>query len=642
MPDKFSIFDKLDLDENDPDRYEIIKEIRDQGTIKNYLAIPTPEEIITLDSYTMDEMEVMMRSFNGLNINISKAFQKELDGVVHPTEDYSSVGDHHQPHFQQSDDMEQSIKEMFNEYVHQGYVPEQHEEVAVEGNADIYKLNSYHEFNGCHKFDTFLYKMLTYYSLVYRIFKLEYFTCKSNASLIDVMDLERYVFNGRNYWKMIEIRESEATDTGGNNDNFEVYSDSDDSGIDQNVISKTIINQIVKERRRRVKLQDDLENLYIGMTSFLKNLDSLPEKNLNTILEYTTLYHENRYNSVMFCIDKVLEKLYETKDSTSEQSIIKQVSSLHTLSKKMSNRELSYTPWFNHRYYSNFHEYYVHTKEAIDEKAMSPKEIGKLETLYPSIRFSENVFSGQCIDQPYECLNYEALDLTKENRAHIHSSSNTLRGIVKDYLDIFKLSNKKGVANLREQNDIIKTFIMRNQLESALFTWYSNCDYPANPAQYDMLLSKFKEDLHKQARINFKNKILDQKQTYLKSIESIVGPTKFDASKYDVDMALTPLEKEKLKFESIKAISRYTLIEMVAQSKSEIIVMRDEIDRIMMSHAIDIIEKEYGALSTAIDCEATNISSLIHPFQQFTSVCFPTVDKHSHLDMINKVAAVQK
>ena len=81
---------------------------------------------------------------------------------------------------------------------------------------------------------------------------------------------------------------------------------------------------------------------------------------------------------------------------------------------------------------------------------------------------------------------------------------------------------------------------------------------------------------------------------------------------------------------------------MVAQSKSEIIVMRDEIDRIMMSHAIDIIEKEYGALSTAIDCEATNISSLIHPFQQFTSVCFPTVDKHSHLDMINKVAAVQK
>lgn len=62
----------------------------------------------------------------------------------------------------------------------------------------------------------------------------------------------------------------------------------------------------------------------------------------------------------------------------------------------------------------------------------------------------------------------------------------------------------------------------------------------------------------------------------------------------------------------------------------------------MLVHAIDIIEKEYGGLSSALDREISNISAFIHPFQQFTSVCFPTVDKHSHLDMTNKVAAVQK
>ena len=89
-------------------------------------------------------------------------------------------------------------------------------------------------------------------------------------------------------------------------------------------------------------------------------------------------------------------------------------------------------------------------------------------------------------------------------------------------------------------------------------------------------------------------------------------------------------------------MSRYTLVEMIIQAKAEIIVIRDEIDRILMIHAIDIIEKEYAALSTAIDSETSNISALIHPFQQFASVCFPTVDKNSHLDMINKVSAVQK
>lgn len=92
----------------------------------------------------------------------------------------------------------------------------------------------------------------------------------------------------------------------------------------------------------------------------------------------------------------------------------------------------------------------------------------------------------------------------------------------------------------------------------------------------------------------------------------------------------------------MKAMSRYTLVEMIIQAKAEIIVIRDEIDRILMIHAIDIIEKEYAALSTAIDSETSNISALIHPFQQFASVCFPTVDKNSHLDMINKVSAVQK
>ena len=146
--------------------------------------------------------------------------------------------------------------------------------------------------------------------------------------------------------------------------------------------------------------------------------------------------------------------------------------------------------------------------------------------------------------------------------------------------------------------------------------------------------SSFKDDLFK--------KVYNQKKQYLKSIEGVVGENKLDLSNDDTLAALNPLEKEKIKQEKIRAMTKYTLIKLVSQAKSEIIVIRDEIDRLMLMCAIDIIEKEYAGLSAALDSEASQISSFIHPFQQFASVWFPTVDKNSHLDMVNKVSSVQK
>ena len=244
IPEKFTLVHPLNTDENDPDQFEIIKDIRDNDTIKNYLAIPTPEEIMSLDSYTSDEMDGMLRKFNGLNIKITKTFRKELDDAVRPSQEYSSSDAHHQPHFQQSEGLEQSIKDMFAEFESVHYDPDDHEDNMIGGEADVYKMNSHHSFKGCIKLDTFLYKMLSYYTLMYRIFKLEYFTNKASSNPIDFLDLERYVFSGSNYWKVIENRERGAAEE----PDFELYSDSDDSGIDDNVVSEVIIKRMVDEK----------------------------------------------------------------------------------------------------------------------------------------------------------------------------------------------------------------------------------------------------------------------------------------------------------------------------------------------------------------------------------------------------------
>ena len=146
--------------------------------------------------------------------------------------------------------------------------------------------------------------------------------------------------------------------------------------------------------------------------------------------------------------------------------------------------------------------------------------------------------------------------------------------------------------------------------------------------------SSFKDDLFK--------KVYNQKKQYLNSIEGVVGKNKLDISNNNLLAAFNPLEKEKIKQEKIIAMMKYTLIEHVSKAKSETIVIRDEFDRFMLMCVIDIIEKEYAGLSAALDSEASQISSFIHPFQQFAFIWFPTIDKNSHLNMVNKVSSVQK
>lgn len=387
LPKKYSIWSKIDSDENSVEKFELIKDIKEENCIKDFFAIPTIDEIIKLESYSFDEMEDMLRQFNGLNFKVTKTFQKELDSVVHPTDEYSSSDAHHQPHFTQAEDLEHSIREMFIEYKPTFYRPDLHEYNASDKDASIYKMWIFHDFDGWISYEIFLFKILWYYSMLYRIFKLEYFISKSPSNLYDVLELEKNVLNGVDYWKVVENEELEIKDE---ESKFEIYSDSEDARAHENHISKSIIKKIVNERRRRSKLQTDLEILFDSMNSFKSSISALQDKNLTSIIEFVTLYHENRFQNVIYWIDKWLERLYSNETTQeNETSVIKQVISINNLKKKLSNRERRFIPWFNYRYYWNYSEYYIKTKTVINENAMIPKQIGILEDIYIPIRFSK-------------------------------------------------------------------------------------------------------------------------------------------------------------------------------------------------------------------------------------------------------------
>lgn len=146
---------------------------------------------------------------------------------------------------------------------------------------------------------------------------------------------------------------------------------------------------------------------------------------------------------------------------------------------------------------------------------------------------------------------------------------------------------------MKHINDLFKTFLSKNQLRSALFTWYTHENYPLTPKQFKFLNLKFRDNMYK--------KVYTQKITYLKSMENIIGPHKLDMMNEKDMGVLTPIEQEHLRMDRIKAMSRYTLVDQISQVKAEVIAVRDEIDKNLMVNAIDIIEKEYAALSCALD-----------------------------------------
>lgn len=205
---------------------EIMRDIKEAGTITDFFAIPTHKEIIQLDSYTYEEMNDMLRDFNGLNFKVTKSFNKELDSVVHPTDEYSSAGSHHQPHFTQAEDLEHSIREMFKEFKNYHYkaASTSHIDAESENRASSSVLT--HDVEGGIGYNTFLYKLLEYYSMVHRIFKLEYFTSKAASKTLDVLEMERHIYNGNDFWEKTLKEDMELPD---DTDNYELISDSEDS-----------------------------------------------------------------------------------------------------------------------------------------------------------------------------------------------------------------------------------------------------------------------------------------------------------------------------------------------------------------------------------------------------------------------------
>jgi hypothetical protein len=60
-----------------------------------------------------------------------------------------------------------------------------------------------------YSYNSLAFKVLSYMTLIYRVFQLEYLMGRNNSPGVDILELEDNVFSGRNYWnKTKDISES--------------------------------------------------------------------------------------------------------------------------------------------------------------------------------------------------------------------------------------------------------------------------------------------------------------------------------------------------------------------------------------------------------------------------------------------------
>lgn len=74
----------------------------------------------------------------------------------------------------------------------------------------------------------------------------------------------------------------------------------------------------------------------------------------------------------------------------------------------------------------------------------------------------------------------------------------------------------------------------------------------------------------------------------------------------------------------------------------EVEIVQHEMQKYMIHSSLNLIKRETASLTKAFEMSNIGLQALIHPVQQFASTFEMNIDNRNHLDIINKVPAIQK
>ncbi|CDW83349.1 UNKNOWN [Stylonychia lemnae] len=600
--------------------------------IQNYYMIPSTISLMKCEAITYEELSAI--------------------NTKHPSFDFSGVPD--------DNDVELSIKKMLPKF----------RPLASEYPKDDYEKDRislrYVDFKDSYDYSVTVYSQLfSYYCMIERIFHIKYFITKLASNLVDSLSMEQHVFNGLPFWNL-------DTETEGMIKSMK-------ADTDKERLSEKILNKIVAEKRARVNLSDDVINLSNMLNLVIKKMqhfihhkapDKISQSSViiprQRALEFLYSYHEFRYYFLVHTMDKLIDS-YHSKGGSKEVRIISEfqqrlikrdhVKISYRYNSFHSNASLTRPDHFSLESSNIFHYYGNHEEYSdfntclmpiVNEHAMSPAQITLFEGIYVNQKMKATQFVGQIPNYPraYPSLEAGLINLSETERAYVNSSVHSMKGFFKDYLEIIHqevIENEEAmnVQSLKKVKKFLGELIQAKQLKNALICWLANSTLPTDTKIYQSYLQQYKNDIFW--------KIMYQKD----QLPSVYGHAQQQHQQQQQQKTQQSLElqgKERNKQAEQTMLLNQQLINMqiqvlvdqVQSCKAETIVLSNEIERQIVKSAISAIDQEASALANCFSMNSKMIDMHIHPFQQFASTCYSVVDQNSHLDMVTKVAEVQK
>ena len=89
------------------------------------------------------------------------------------------------------------------------------------------------------------------------------------------------------------------------------------------------------------------------------------------------------------------------------------------------------------------------------------------------------------------------------------------------------------------------------------------------------------------------------------------------------------------------ALKKKVTLDSYFNTKAEISVFSNEIEKFFIKASVLTLDNEHLALANCFKLQVAKIQYHVHPFQQFAATFYDNVDPNSHLDISNKLTAVQ-
>lgn len=92
--------------------------------------------------------------------------------------------------------------------------------------------------------------------------------------------------------------------------------------------------------------------------------------------------------------------------------------------------------------------------------------------------------------------------------------------------------------------------------------------------------------------------------------------------------------------EEFLALKKKVTLDSYFNTKAEISVYSNEIEKFLIRASVRTLDSETAALTKCFTLQVPSVQFHIHPFQQFAGTFYDQVDPQFHLDVSNKIGAV--